>query len=187
MIVGLVGASLFVFYLMAVPVELALQLRTAPAPGFGAGAALFEGRFALKSAEKRMIGEKKHLPWRQFSTYLEKIRRFPALFHALRYAFSHLELRQLCIRGRIGMQDAAATALICGCGEAIGSALNALPACRPMELRLEPDFSGSGIQLQLSGMVSIRAGHIICTALIGAVYSIKERISQWKSTRLRTS
>lgn len=183
MAVGITAILVFLFYLSAIPVEIAVKARTFPEIGFGAGFAIFEGRFALRQAEKRANGEKKHLPWSRFYLGWEKTRALPAL----KYLIRHTKLEKLSLTGTIGASDAARTALICGGCEAVKAAIMPFRWADRLELALSPDFSGGGSSLRLHGMVSIPAGHIMLAALIGAVYLTKGRIAKWKSTRLRIS
>ena len=180
--VGIAAALIFILYLSAVPVKLALKIRTSPAPAFGAGIAVFERRFALRQAEKRISGEKKHLPWKKFAVDAQKLR----MLRALKYILPRIKIEKLVLTGSISSGDAAGTALICGSVNSIGAALEAIWP-EGTQIFLQSDFSGKGSALQFSGMVSLRAGHIILAALIGAVEVIKGRISQWKSTRLKIS
>ena len=183
MAVGIAAVLVFLFYFASVPVELALKLRTQPQLDFGAGIGIFEGRFALRQAEKRMIGEKKRFPWGEFYMDAEK----KPIFKALKYLFRHLKIENLSVSGSIGLPDAAATALVCGCAQAACGAILPLGWAEKISLKLSPDFSGGGSDVHISGMVSVAAGHIICTALLCAVYLAEGRFEQWKSTRLKIS
>ena len=185
--VYLAAALTFGFYLCAVPVKFALILRVSGSSGFGAGTAVFEGRYALKKANRRALGEKKHLPWKQAETDFSKI---PAKLKIARHFLKSVRLESLRAQGRIGLPDAAQTALLCGFARAAEGALGGV---RPGAVRfdVDPDFSGGGSELVLWGMFSISAGHIILGALNGAreivSASIARRIQQWTSTPLKIS
>ena len=186
--VYLAAVLTFGFYLSAVPVKFALILRVTDHPGFGAGTSIFEGRFALRKANRRALGEKKHLPWKRADADLKKS---PALVKISRDMLRRVRVEQLRIQGKIGLPDAAQTALICGFARAAEGALGACTAPGAVRFRLEPDFSGGGSDLLLWGMFSISAGHIILGALNGAWKSISDQISrripQWTSTPLKIS
>lgn len=183
MAVGIAAAIVFLIYFACIPVEFALKIRTDGQFRFGAGIAVFEGRFALRQAEKRMLGMKKRFPWEKIGMDAKKIRSLGAL----KYLFRHLKIEIICISGSIGAPDAAATAMICGGAEAVKCAIAPFAWSKRIAVNLSPDFSGGASRFQFSGMVSVSAGHIICTALLCAVYLARGRIEKWKSTRLKIS
>ena len=178
----------FGFYLSAVPVKFALMLRVSNRPGFGAGTSVFEGRFALKKANRRALGEKKHLPWKRFGADLSKL---PSKIKFARHFLKSVHLESLHARGRIGLPDAAQTALACGFARAAEGALGACTGPGAVRFAVDPDFSGGGIDLVLWGMFSVSAGHIMLGALNGAWEiisdAISRRIQQWTSTPLKIS
>ena len=186
MFVYLAAILTFGFYLSAVPVKFALMLRVSSHPGFGAGTAIFEGRYALKKANRRALGEKKHLPWKRAD---KDIKKSPAALRISRLLLKNVRLESLHAHGRIGLPDAAQTALTCGFARAAEGALGARIGPGAVRFNLEPDFSGGGIDLVLWGMFSIRAGQIILRALNDARETISNfasrRIQQWTSTPLK--
>lgn len=182
MAVTLAAVAVLLFYLCAIPVKFALVVRIADAPGFGAGAAAFEGRFALRRAGKRARGEKKHLPWRKGERKIARTDALPAALKAARYLMRHLRLEALRAWGSLSAGDAAQTALICGCAGALEGALSPCVPPGTVRLALQPDFSGGGNDLTLCGMVSLRAGHIILAALIGAWNYLLRRIRHGKAS-----
>ena len=186
--VYLAAALTFGFYLSAVPVKFALILRVAAKPGFGAGTAIFEGRYALRKARRRANGKKKHLPWGSIGKRLEK---GAAALRIARKLVKNMRLEALHARGRIGLPDAAQTALACGMFRGLEGALDARFGPGAVRFAVDPDFSGGGSELMLWGMFSISAGHIILGALNGAWETISDtisrRIQQWTSTPLKIS
>ena len=188
MAVYLAAIFTFGFYLSAVPVKFALMLRISGQSGFGAGTAIFEGRFALKKANRRALGEKKHLPWKRAGADLSKL---PSKVKLARHFLKNVRLESLHAQGRIGLPDAAQTALICGFARAAEGALGACATPGSVRFAINPDFSGGGIELVLWGMFSVSAGHIILGALNGAVETISDfasrRIQQWTSIPLKIS
>ena len=175
-------AALLLFYLTAVPVKFALVLRISAQPCFGAGLSLFEGRFALRSARKRALGEKKRLSWRKSGREIEKNAALPAVLRALRYLLRRIRLEQLRAEGRVSSPDAAQTALACGCIRSLEGMLRPFLPAERLCIRLNPDFSASDSDVRFSCMLSVRLGHIILTALIGAWHYIIRRISHGKAS-----
>ena len=184
LLVYLAAALTFGFYLSAVPVKFALILRMASQPGFGAGTSAFEGRFALRRAEARARGERKHLPWRQAGADLEK---YKLAADIARRFVRDAKLEALHARGRIGLADAARTALACGMFRAAGAALGAYLGPGAVRFDVEPDYAGGGCEIALWGIFSIRLGHIIRGALAGAIESLTRRVRNWTGIPLRTS
>ena len=163
MIVGLVALMDALFYLLAVPVHLAVRLdglRT------GAGLSVFERRAARRRAERKLkIGSGGG--------------KGPDPRRVLR-VLSRLRIDRAELTGRVALGDAAATALMCG-------ALNGLARAsgrRVGRLRVDvrPDFAAEEVSVALSGMIRARSGQII---LATVQVWIKEAIP-WISTRLRT-
>lgn len=182
MLVFIAAGAVFLMYFSAIPIKLALILRISDHPGFGAGASVFEGRYALNSARLRSLGLKKHLPWKKTEMDLKKSAILSAFLKSGRYLLKHTRLEHLRAEGRVSSPDAARTALICGCAQSLEGAL--IPCTPPgaVRLRLEPDFSSGVSDVFLCGMVSVRAGHIMLAALIGAWNFIARSISHGKAS-----
>ena len=70
----------------------------------------------------------------------------------------------------------------CGCAGALEGTLEPFVPPGTLRLSLKPDFSMEKSDIQLYGMVSIRLGHIICAALIGAWNYIARRIRHGKAS-----
>ena len=188
MAVYFAAAAVLLFYLCSIPIKFAVALRIHQGAAFGAGASVFEGRYALRGAHQRMLGEKKHLPWKKAELDINKTDALPALLHAARYALRHMRLERLCLEGTVGARDAAATALMCGLARSLQATLE--PVAPPDAVRLTPlpDFSCDGSNLLFSEMISMTAGHIILAALIGAQHYVRRRLAPWKENiRLKIS
>ena len=71
-----------------------------------------------------------------------------------------LRFERVSVKGRLGLSDAAATALACGGLTALGSALRARSGS--VEVDVAPAFDGP--RLELRGMVRARIGQIIVAA-----------------------
>ncbi|MBP3653311.1 MAG: DUF2953 domain-containing protein [Clostridia bacterium] len=182
MSVYIAAILVFLYYIAAIPVKFAVSLRFSEHPAFGAGASVFEGRYALNSARLRALGLKKHLPWKKTEMDLQKHAALTAAMRAGRHLLRHTKLEQLRAEGRISSPDAAHTALICGCAQSLEGAL--LPIVPPgaVQIHLTPDFYAGSSDVFLLGMVSVQAGHIMIAALIGAWNFIIRSISHGKAS-----
>ena len=183
MALPLVTAAVALFYLGAVPLRLAFCLRLGANGGFGVGVAAFEGRFAQRRAALlRGGGGKKPA----FLRDLDPLEALKSLLRAVRFLLKHLRVDAVELDGALGADDAALTALICGGLAALGHALRCATG-REIRLNLRPDFSGGALHGELSGMISVRVGHIIFAALLGAFEYASGRLNQWISTPLKAS
>ena len=188
MAVYLAAIALLSFYLCSIPLKFAWEMRIRPDASFGAGVAAFEGRCALRRAHQRMLGEKKHLPWKKTELDINRADALPAHLHAARYALGHMRLERLHLSGTIGTRDAAATALMCGLARSMQAALEPVAPPDAIQLTPLPDFSCDGSNLLFSGMISMKAGHIMLAALIGAQHYVRRRLISWKENiRLKIS
>ena len=160
MIVYIVALAEAAFYLLAVPVHLAVRLDGLTA---GAGVALFDGRAALRKAGTRR----------------EKAGGGPGL-RAVWPVLRRLRFERVELTGRVSLGDAAATALACGLLNGAGRCL----AARADALRIEvtPVFSDAP-RLELRGMLRARAAQII----LAVIRSRKGRILSWTSIPSRAS
>lgn len=187
MIVELVAVATTAFYAVNIPMKLAFRLRLQEnGSDMATGASLFEGRFALRAAGKRLDGQKSRRKWDSPNFARKKI---PAMLRATKaagYAMRHLRLDFLAVRGEIGLSDAMHTALLCGAIAAVGQSARAAMGNR-VRLSLRPDFSRSHVSGEICGIVSASVGHIILAAIYGAIEYGNGRLSQWTHTRLKTS
>lgn len=158
--VYLIAAAEALFYLCAVPVNLAVRVDGLRS---GAGLSAFEGRVAVRRARQALIGKngKEGPEPRRVLRVLRRVR-----------------LERATVAGRAALGDAAATALFCG---GLRALLGALPVKR-LRVDLRPDFSADRFALELSGMFRARSGQIILATLI----VLTEEAFSWTSTRLKT-
>lgn len=183
MALSMVTAAVTLFYLSAIPLHVALRLRLGPDSSFGFGISAFEPRFALRHAMKQQNANVrippllKKLDWRA---------ALKAASRSAKYASRHLRIDRIELRGIFGSDDAALTALICGGAMAAGNALRCATG-REICFRLQPDFSGGPLRAELTGMISVRVGHIMLAALLGAYQYGSRRLKQWTSTPLKAS
>ena len=183
MALPLVTTAVALFYLSTIPVKLAFCLRFGSGGGFGVGVAPFEARFARKIALNRRDTGK--LPVR-FLRNADPLALLKGALRALNFARKHLRLDSLTLEGVLGTHDAALTALVCGMLNALGCALGCA-AGRPVRIAVQPDFAADRLNGGLSGMISIRAGHIMLAALMGAFEYASGRFNRWISIPLKAS
>lgn len=183
MVLPVVTAVVTLFYLGAIPLHIALRLRIGSEHFFGIGISAFEPRFALRmSLDKRRHGG--HTP-----AIFKKLNMLDALqsgLRALRYAAEHVLMERIWLDGCFGSSDAALTALVCGSASALGNALHCATG-REVRFGLRPDFGDGPIRAELVGMISIRVGHIMLAALLGAFQYGSRRFKRWTDIPLRTS
>ena len=152
-------------YLAAVPVCAAFCVSSDHGLRSGAGIGVFRSRGALRRARRAMLSGRRR-------------RRRGGHRWALSLA-RRLRLSRFCLRGQIGLGDAAATALASG---ALTSLLGAALRSRTdaLEIRLAPDFSGA-LRVELRGMIRARAGQIMIAAAKGGINEITGRIAHGKA------
>ena len=172
MIVYLAAAAQALVYLAAVPLHLAVCLRTRDGLRYGVGFSAFERRFAQRAALRRLArgARRKAKPGKP------PVRPPSGMLRRLRP-------EGILLRGRLCLGDAAATALACGALRSLEAGLRG--AATVVRLRVAPDFSDTPAA-ELQGMIRIRAGQIIYAAARGGIDDAKGRIAQWKNTRLKT-
>lgn len=154
------------FYLLSVPLNAAFALSTADGVRWGVGVSAFELRPALRRAReyrpvKRRLKSGAKPSW-QF------IRR--------------LRGARIRLRGRLGLGDAAATAVACGALRGLASALAARAG--RVEVDVTPVFAGE-VCLELTGMIRLRAGQIMTAMALSQIENIHRRIARWTSIPLK--
>lgn len=184
MAVAIVFFTFLTFYICAVPIKIAIHFRIEGKARASVGAAIFESRFADRTAIRRSQREKK--PSRLLRLIKNKLslRLATACFAALKYLCKHIQIEKISATGRISTSDAAHTALLSGSANALSAAFRRNPH---IHIRLQPDFSADHADVRLRGMISIHIGHIIGAAIIGIAHYIKGGFAQWKSTRSKAS
>ena len=131
------------FYLTQIPLKVAVVWK-----GLGAGAAVsaFEGRFALRRAEKkRARREKGGGGGISARTALRLLRS--------------CSLEEFSASLRVGTGDAAATALLCGGLRALCETLRAF--AERGQIRVEPDFAAPRFEAEGRALISIRTGEAL--------------------------
>ena len=155
-------------YLASVPVFAAFSLSVRDGLRFGAGASVFERRFALRRAEAKTMPEKK------------RRKSGPRLVVRAAKRLRGMDIR---LRGRVCLGDAAATATACGALRALAAALGA--RARRVEVDVAPLFGEDGLRVDLEGMIRLRAGQIMSAIAVSGINDILRRIALWKDTRLK--
>ena len=120
---------------------------------------------SAKTAERALSGATKDIR-RDARERAERVRRI-AEAHGYRPSELALALRRGGVRS-------------------IGHALRCATG-RSVRLSLTPVFSADRLQAELSGMISLRAGHIMLAALLGVFEYASGRISQWTSIPSKAS
>lgn len=183
MALSMVTAAVTLFYLSAIPIHIAFRLQIGSHIFFGLGVSVFESRFALQHSLKpqSLRGKRPH--------FLKKMNKPDALksaLHSIKFAVSHIQIDRIQLEGTFGSDDAALTALVCGGAMAFGNSLRCISG-REVRFRLTPDFSGGPIRTELVGMISMRVGHIMLAALLGAYQYGSRRLKEWTSIPLKAS
>lgn len=151
--------AVFLFYLAAVPVSVAVVAEG----GVRVGASVFLPGAAVRSARPVRSGPRR-----------KKGMDLPLAVRASLAFIRRLRPMEMRLTGRIGLGDAAQTALVCG----MLTSMNAIPRAR---VCIQPDFSAPGFSV--SGILSARAGNLMLAALSGAGTLLAGRIRTWKSIR----
>ena len=182
MVLPLTVIGVALFYLGAIPIRFALRLTWDGRFIIGTGIAIFEPRFAQRRALKPKAAKKPSISIEN----LDLPRLLRAGLRALKHILYHLPPGGVTLEGILGTPDAALTALVCGSVNSLGHALHGISG-DGIRIDLKPDFSVEHVHLEVSGMISARAGHIMLAALLGAFEYASGRFNQWISTPLKAS
>lgn len=181
MALPMVTAAVTLFYLSAIPIHIAIRLRLGADSFFSFGVSAFEPRYALhQSTEKK----RRQLRLPSFAQKLNAPDAIRSGLRAARYAAEHIKIERIRLNGSFGSHDAALTALVCGGAASIGCALLSTSG-RKISISLRPDFSADCLRAELVGMISMRVGHIMLAALLGAFQYGSRRLKKWTSIPLR--
>jgi hypothetical protein len=149
-------------YLASIPLCGAFALSTEGGLRFGVGVSAFDLRRALRHARRcRPV----------------RSRRGKNGANQAWQILRRLKGARMGLQGRLGLGDAAATALVCG-------ALRSLSGAR-VTVDVTPVFSGDGLYLELQGMIRLKTGQIIRAIAINQIENIRRRIARWTDTRLK--
>ena len=165
--IGLFAALEALVYLWNVPLCLAFAVEWRDGPRTGAALVPFDARRARRRAARAMGS-----PQRRKRHGRANLR---SALRILRRSAARIQ-----VEGRLGLGDAAATALVCGGLKALGSALPGL------SVALEPDFGG-GMRLAAQGMITARAGNTILAVARSGAEEIVRRMQSWRSAPSKRS
>ena len=166
---AMVAAVMTLLYIAVIPVHIVFRLQTDAEKIFRIGISIFRPNLALKPARHK---NKNFKP--------PKVLHPPDALSAAKTALRRIKIEQICLDGEFGSGDAASTALICGGISAISCMFSKRTA-----LRLTPDFSADRLRIDLTGMISMRFGHIMTAALLGAFQYGLRRFKAWTSIPLK--
>ena len=144
MLPALVAFIEALFYLMCVPVHLALLLDDRGGLRLGAGVSAFVRHRARRRALRDLAASGRKGNGRTPERAWAVLRR--------------LRLERLELAGRLSLGDAAATCLACGMLTGLACALKSRAGSMRADVR--PDFSND-LHIELRGMLTARTGHII--------------------------
>lgn len=93
--------------------------------------------------------------------------------------------RRTALRMRLGVGDAALSALLCGVAGILATALCAAADVRP-EIDIRPDYEKALCRMRAEGMFSLRVGHIIGAGLTAIGEYCKGAFMEWKTSKATT-
>lgn len=144
MIVYAVAVAQALFYILCMPVHVAVRcdgLR------FAVGLSLFDRRAARSKAAENLS---RHRPRRKRGGTNWRV-------------LARLRFRRVALSGAFALGDAALTALALGALNALVGALSG--RADHVRLDVRPDFAANALNVELRGMLTLRAGQIIRAAL----------------------
>ena len=152
-------------YLASIPLCGAFALSTEGGVRFGVGVSAFDLRRALRHARRcRPV----------------RSRRGKNGANQAWQILRRLKGARIGLQGRLGLGDAAATAILCGLIGGLSRALRG--RVRRMRVDVRPDFASEQAAVEMSGMIQARSGQII----LAAIMILTEEAFPWISTRLKT-
>ena len=166
MLVALTAVLVAAFYAANVPLKVAFCAHLGRGTHLSLSVRAFEGRFALRAARKR-IAEDKGLPK---SKPKAERRALGTIWRTIRRLLKHIRLEYLVVSIDLGLADAAGTAIAVGLVNAILQATRAATGAQVVA-HVRPDFRDPHFTGEVSGIISLTAGHIILAALLGTIES----------------
>lgn len=157
----------FLFSVIMSPLYAAIVLSPS---GCGVSIGFFIHTGAVQRAQKYASGIQKRK-----GNAKRRIRR-----EIVTYLIRHVRFEKVFITGVVSFEDAMYTSLAWG-------ALDALSHISPHRIqnRAQPDFTLGHTNIELTGILSVSAGHIMIAAIKHASIAIRERFNLWTSTRLK--
>lgn len=178
MLIYLWLALLVGFYASNVPVRAAFSISLGEQNALRLGVGVFSAGWIW---EKNLEGAALFSPgWAKRARMPLNSGSVRFFLRAARYLMRHAVVRDARLSLLLGTGGAASTALICG---AVNAVLSVLAARRvPVRARVAPRFEGRALKLSAGGMLSVRAGHIILAAVLGAAQDIARRVKNGKAS-----
>lgn len=141
--------------------------------GWGWGVGYFFTSGAVRRARRRAAGlikrkrKKKRLSPKTSRRLFSDIRK-------------HARVERIFVSGVLSFENAMHTALVYGAV----CALDGMSG-RRLYNGVHADFSLGHTEVEITGILSLPAGHMILAVIREGIYQVKERIQAWKSTRLK--
>lgn len=167
MIVVLSSVLVALAYLGCVPICFAMSLRFKDGLSGFVGIGVFGRPFARVWTAESLYWPEPQTGWRAPPIEMRR---------ALKQFFGDLTVERLSLR--VGTPNACATALLCGGLQSIGLAAR-VPIC------VTANFQATEPVVTVLGIVSVRVGHIMRTALWCAMISINRRRKEWIKARFK--
>ncbi len=199
MLVYLIAGATFFFYLMMLPVQAGAAWRSGHEARMGItlGPARFSAHIGFQRPADGppllVITQDRSGKRREIRLFQGASRpRIPAeiqeaLPGAVWFLLRRIRLRRLRAHLLIASNDAAKTALLYGSAQNAFSLMRLLRPDRPWDLRASVNFTASGTQADLCGILSCRLGHIMAAAFVFGRDYLLRRIHTWKSNRSKAS
>ena len=172
--------------LMALPIELDVELNINRAPGarvrVNIAGITVEYIMALRHGEDGFVLEYKRAnSSRSHTRTLAQMHEsrpaldaaMPAIKAGARHIMRNVDARKLGVQARLGLGDAAASAMAAGIMCILAAGFCAV-ADTPPEIDVQPDYAHRTFVLRAQGMFCLRLGHII-----GAGQFCKEAFRRW--------
>lgn len=136
--------------------------------GFGVSVGFFTHLGAISRAQRYASGVQK-----KKSRAKRRIRR-----DIISYLFKRLRIERIFVTGVVSSEDAMVTALVWGL-------INAFSCAMPFYIQNEAkaDFALGRTNVEITGILNVRAGHIMIAAVKHAAIAVRERFCLWTNTR----
>ena len=150
-------------YAYNIPIEFAFIFN---GKNYGTGLRPFSASGACRAARRRALGEEKHIDYKQID---EKLKKFISPGQSLKIALRilpYIKLEYARAQVRLGVDDAAATAVICG---ALTAALHMIGSKARLrgELRVTPVFQEKAMDADVCAVFSVCAGDALRETIHG--------------------
>ena len=159
------------FCMLQIPLKVAFCVRADERVGAALGVRPFAGYSAMKAARMRLENGK---PKKKPKKKRNQKPNLGLLWAVGRRLLAHVRLEEMRAQGEMGLSDAAVTALAVGCLQALLRAVGAATGAQVV-WHVQPQFQAQCLRGEISGIVSMRVGHIILAALAGVIENSRRR------------